>query len=122
MIIGIGTDLLQIQRMVRPLNHPHFVERIFTAKEQYCLGSVAQPHQWAAGRWAAKEAVAKALGCGFRRCPPWDVEILSQEGGAPAVTLYGKAAVYLQGLGGGKIWVSISHESRFVLAVAIIEQ
>ena len=121
MILGIGTDMVRIARLERPLTRPHFMQRVFTPEEREILRCSADPIQWAAGRWAAKEAVAKAMGCGLAGCPLEDVAILPDAKGAPRVNLQGKARAHLQRMGGVRVWVSIAHEAGMALAVAVVE-
>ena len=92
--------------------------RILTPAERIALQDSGQPAQWLAGRWAAKEAVAKALGCGLAGCPPQEVEVLPDGQGRPRVRLMGTAAETLRQLGGHEILVSISHDGGYALAYA----
>lgn len=121
MILGIGTDMVRIARMERPLTRPHFMQRVFTPEEREILRCSADPMQWAAGRWAAKEAVAKAMGCGLSGCPLEDVSILPDAKGAPQVHLNGRARERLRCMGGSQVWISIAHEAGMALAVAVVE-
>ena len=113
MIDGIGVDIIEIERVDRAIRNPRFVERIFSPAEvEYCGQSVRAERY--AGRFAAKEAVAKAFG----RALCWhDVEILPQKGGAPLVRLSGEAAELL---GGRRIMVSISHCHAYAVAQAVL--
>lgn len=115
MIIGIGTDIIEVNRIKDCLaRHPKFTERVFTdAETAYCLSHAG----WAerlAGRFAAKEAIAKALGTRLR----WrDVEVLPDAAGKPVVHLRNKAA---EALGKGRVLVSISHCRTHAVAYAIV--
>jgi holo-[acyl-carrier protein] synthase len=112
LIEGIGVDIIEIERIAESIKRPRFRERIFTeAEREYCDAS---PERYA-GRFAAKEAVAKALG----RSLPWkDVEILSAPSGAPLPRLHGAAAARLAGR---RLLVSISHCRTYAVAQAIVE-
>jgi len=119
MIRGIGSDLVRIERFRRPLTKLHFVERIFTEEERKLLETSGDPVTFAAGRWAAKEAVVKALGTGFAGCEPGEISIERSERGVPVVRLLGKAETLLNP--GEKIWVTITHEKDYAAAFAVLE-
>ncbi len=114
MITGVGTDIIEVSRIKRALDHRDgFAARTFTpAEREYCL-SGGNPAQRFAGRFAAKEAVAKSLGT---RLAWHDVEILADERGKPVVTLSNKAAALSRGR---RIVVSISHCRTYAVAHAI---
>ena len=116
MIRGIGCDMAKIERFRRPLEKEHFIERIFTEKERILLEQSGDPVIFAAGRWAAKEAVAKALGTGFSGCEPSEISVERDENGAPVIRLLGKAAQRLHP--GDRIWVSITQEKEYAAAFA----
>ncbi|MDI6827321.1 MAG: holo-ACP synthase [Armatimonadota bacterium] len=114
MIIGIGTDIIEVNRIRDCLaRHPKFEERIFTSAERAYCSSHADRVERFAGRFAAKEAVAKALG---KRLSWHDVEVLSDSTGKPVVYLRNRAA---EALGTGTILVSISHCKTHAIAYAI---
>jgi holo-[acyl-carrier protein] synthase len=120
---GIGIDLVEVSR-IRDLLARHgerFKERTFTAGEAaYCDGCVDAAMHYAA-RFAAKEAVAKALGTGFAAGVSWqDIEITRAVNGAPAVTLHGGAAMRLAALGGGRVLVSLTHTRDLAAAYATV--
>jgi len=112
-IHGIGVDIVEVARLARLVNRTRFIERVFTAAEaDYCRAGVNVAERFA-GRFAAKEAVAKALGIGL----PWrDVEILRQASGRPEVVLRGRAA---EAAGEGIVLVSISHCHDYAMAQAV---
>ena len=120
-IIGIGTDIVEISRIIRVLERqPGFLKRILTEEEiAYCTAPKLRPASVAA-RFAAKEAVAKALGTGFREFRFRDIEIGRSSQGAPLVILQGKALQYMEGLGGRQIHLSISHAREYATAVAVL--
>ena len=96
MILGVGTDLVEIRRMERACKKDYFVVRTFTDMEsRQAKGSVSK----LAGSFAVKEAVAKALGTGFRTFMPIDVEVLRDDVGKPYVRLYRGALARFQELG-----------------------
>lgn len=115
MILGIGTDVVEIARIARACaRQPRFVERILTpAEREYCLNGRGNSVQHIAGRWCAKEAIAKAVGRTLR----WqEVEILPDAQGKPVVHLHGASA---QAVGIGKLMVSITHTRTLAQAVAL---
>ena len=113
MVTGVGTDIIEIARIKQALEREGFADRMFTPAEmEYCL-SGGVPAQRFAGRFAAKEAVAKSLGVSLS----WqDVEILPDESGKPIVSLRNNAAEVADGR---KVMVSISHCHRYAVAYAI---
>ncbi|MFR1758422.1 MAG: holo-ACP synthase [Christensenellaceae bacterium] len=117
MIKGIGCDLVRIARLQRPLGNPRFVARIFTGEEQRLMALAGDPVTFAAGRWAAKEAVAKALGTGFAGCPPAAVSVEQGPGGEPLVRLAPCAAA----AAGDRIHITISHDGEYAAAFAVVE-
>ena len=112
-VLGIGLDLVETARIrdVRD-RHPRFAARICTARELDAIGPDAEA-QSLAGRFAAKEAVAKCLGVPLR----WhDVEVLPNPTGRPIVTLHDRALVAAKGEG---VLVSITHTRSVAAAVAL---
>lgn len=118
MIAGVGIDLIEIQRVVKACEKIHFRERIYTQNEQLLLEADIGK---AASNFAAKEAVAKALGCGFRGFGPKDIEVLRDEYGAPHVVLRNGAKDKAESLGITCWHLSISHTDTQVTAMAIGE-
>lgn len=122
MIVGIGTDIVEVDRIARMLGDhgDHFLERVFTPAEiEHCNPRrESAPHY--AGRWAAKEAVMKVLGTGFTKDVGWtDIEIQVKPSGQPFVILHGSARAYADSIGVGEILVSISHTKTVATATAI---
>ncbi len=121
-IIGIGTDITECLRIARMIERHGelFVDRIYTPEEiRYCQNR-KQATQHFTGRWAAKEAVLKALGTGWVRGIGWrDIEILSEVGGRPVVTLHGGAKDVARRLGVTEILISISHCRTHATAYAL---
>ena len=111
MIVGLGLDLVEVERIRLAMEEPRFVERILTDSERAYCKTASQ----VAGRWAAKEAIAKAVGLGLT----WqDVEILPGPLGAPVASI--RHADYDSGR--LKLHVTITHELRHAAAVAILER
>lgn len=112
---GVGIDLVELERIARAwARQPRFIERILTpAERDYCLSRRANAVQHIAGRWCAKEAIAKAVGRPLR----WqEVEILPNPLGKPVVYLHGTSA---QIVGEGELLVSITHTRTLAQAIAL---
>ena len=126
MIVGIGTDICQLDRIKKLLSGDKkeaFLKRSFTQKEIDNLPSEKREVSYYAGRWAAKEAVAKCFGTGFGEHCRWlDIDILRNEKGAPFVSLSGKTAETATSMNIDVIHVSISHEKEYAVAFATAEQ
>ena len=120
MIHGVGTDLCSIDRIARAMENPRFLERLFTLAERERLENLCteRKHERAAGMFAAKEAVAKALGTGFVGFSFSDVEILADEKGKPTPHLHGGAAIFAED---ANVHLSISHDGGMAMAFAVIE-
>lgn len=123
MIKGIGTDIVEIERIKRAIErHPHFVGRVFTPQEQgYCL-SRKRPYLHFAVRFAAKEAVLKALGTGFQGLRWTDVEIVRNSSGKPLVNLLNGAAQIAHQNQINKVLISLSFSHNNAIASAIAFQ
>jgi holo-[acyl-carrier protein] synthase len=114
---GVGIDLLEIERMERALErHPRLAERVFTSAEREYAAARARPGRHPAARFAAKEAVVKALGLsggfGFR-----EIEVVAGE--PPTVRLSGRAAEAADGL---RVDISLTHSRDNAAAVAVAER
>ena len=98
----------------------YFISRVFTPWEiEYC-GSRKAATQHYSGRWAAKEAILKAMGTGWAKGIQWtDLEVRNAMGGAPSVTLSGAAADICESKGIDEIKISISHCRLFATAFAV---
>ena len=121
-VVGIGTDIVECLRIAQMIERHGelFISRVFTPLEiQYC-NSRRQATQHFSGRWAAKEAVLKALGTGWRKGISWrDIEVLNDPLGRPDVTLRGGAREAGDKLGMQKMLISISHCRSHATAYAI---
>ncbi|MCB1108215.1 MAG: holo-ACP synthase [Chlamydiia bacterium] len=109
----IGTDIIEIERIRQSIEKhgQHFLDRLFTAKEQADCKSHKNPEIRFAGRFAAKEAIAKALGTGIGKELSWlDIEIINDAAGRPQATLTNKKTVH----------ISISHCKSYATAVAML--
>ena len=125
MIFGIGTDIVETKRIADAIDRhgKHFTDYILSEREQKDAERHSDKIQFTASRWAAKEAVAKALGCGFgAQCALHDIEILHSPSGAPLVSLSGKGLETMKSLGISRILISISHEHSCAVAFAVAEK
>lgn len=113
----LGTDVIEIDRIKEAVARESFFNGVFTEKERAYYARHGSRVETLAGLFCAKEAVAKALGCGFRGFRPCDVEITHDEAGAPAVTLVGAAREKFPNV---KLRVSISHCRSYATAVALV--
>jgi len=121
-IYGIGTDIIECARIARMIEEHGelFLRRVYTEAEiTYCTQRRRCEEHFAA-RWAAKEAVLKALGTGWRRGIAWtDVEVAHHASGRPRVVLRGKLARIARRRGIYRIVLSISHCREYATATAI---
>jgi len=124
MIKGVGIDIIEVKR-IEGMIKAHgelFISRVFTQAENDYCESFRRPEERFAGRFAAKEAVLKALGTGWRGGISWqDVEVLEAPSGRPEVHLTGAAGKEAKKLGVQKVHLSISHSRDYALAYAIAE-
>ena len=124
MIVGFGMDLCPVARGEEMLQKPHFIERVFTTDERdYIASRGAGAAQSAAGIYAAKEAVLKALGTGIGHegVALSQVEIAHSAYGAPRVKLSGAAQERLLRIGGVRVHLTLTHDGGMAAAAAIAE-
>jgi holo-[acyl-carrier protein] synthase len=117
--VQIGVDLIEIDRVRRALarHGESFKERCFTDAERAYCDSKPNPPQHYAGRFAAKEAVGKALGCGVHFT--WkEIEVRGRP--KPGVFLSGRTARYAEKTGAGRIELSMTHARQLAAAVAVV--
>ena len=122
-IIGHGIDLVEVAR-IRKLVHEHgqhFLDRCFTPMEQeYCIQHKKRYFEHLSGRFAAKEAILKVLGTGWRGTIAWtDMEILNEPSGKPVLELTGESARLADEMGIDGWMISISHVETHATASAI---
>jgi len=123
MILGVGIDLAEINRIKKAIlrHKDYFIRRVYTPSEKdYCF-SKKDPYPSLAVRFAAKEAVFKALGRGWPTIFFKDVEIRRDHAGKPSVSLSGTAAALAASKGRYRIHLSLSHEAGYAAAVAVME-
>ena len=123
-ILGIGTDIVEVLRIAHMIERHGelFITRVYTDIEiEYCTTRKAATQHYA-GRWAAKEAVLKALGTGWRRGIGWrDIEIRNDRKGTPTVRLRGGAKDVMDRAGIRTMHVSISHCRSYAVAYVVAE-
>ena len=122
-ILGHGIDIVETRRIADLLeNHgERFLERCFTpAEREYCYRNVKRHIEHLAGRFAAKEAVLKVLGTGWRGGIAWtDIEVIKEPSGQPRIALTGECARIAKELGIARWHVSLSHIETHATASAI---
>lgn len=121
MVRGIGVDIIEIDRIQRSVETigEHFIQKVYTPAEiKYC-DAKANRFQHYAARFAAKEALSKALSTGWAGEFRWkDVEITNEPSGQPHITLHGDLRSHLAG---ASVMLSMSHSESHVVAMVLIE-
>ena len=113
----VGVDIIEIERIRQALTRSGFRERCFTEAEREYCDSRANPAQSYAGRFAGKEAVGKALGCGVNFT--WkEIEIVGRP--KPSVRLSGRTAAYAERVQAGEIDLSMTHSREIAAAIAVV--
>lgn len=120
--MGIGTDIIEVSRIKKLCRRKSFLKRFFTKDEfESALGKSHFYHH-IAGKFAAKEAVAKALGTGFRFFKFRDIQIVNDKMGKPYVRLSGRAQEILTSQGFSQVLVTISHCREYAVAFAVAKE
>ncbi|MDP8313746.1 MAG: holo-ACP synthase [Candidatus Celaenobacter antarcticus] len=128
MIVGIGTDLVEVERIKKELvsHGEKFIDMLYTEKERtYCTRAenLAIQAQCFAARFAAKEAFLKALGSGLRGGLKWkDVEVINNELGKPEIRIRDTAKKICENAGINGIFLSLSHTKDSAIAVVVLEK
>lgn len=119
-MMRVGVDIVEIPRIAAAVQRwgDHFLLRIYTAQE--LLFARGRPPQLAA-RFAAKEAVMKALGTGRRGVSWREIEVVRQQGQAPEVRLHGRAATRAATIGLSSLTLSLSHSREYAVAMVVGE-
>ncbi len=118
MIIGIGVDIIEIERVKKACQKYSFIRKIYTEREIELFG---EKYSSLAGNFAVKEAVSKAFGTGVRNFKMTDIEVLRNEFGMPFVILRNGAKKISEEMSVSKIFVSISHNIEFAVGYAVAE-
>lgn len=128
MIVSVGVDLAEVERIRKALEDPRIGrrlrDRVFTPKEiLYCEKKRRGRYESYAGRFAAKEAVMKALGRGWGAHVSWlDIEVVRARSGKPEIVLHDKTARLAEELGIRRWALSITHTAEHGLAYVVAER
>ncbi len=124
MILGHGVDLTEVQRVRRSVERfgDRFLERVFTESERAYAGDGPRRYERLAARFAAKEAVFKALGTGWAEGVGWqDIEVVRAASGRPSILLHGRAKEMSSAMG-VKWWhLSLTHTGQMAMASVVAE-
>jgi holo-[acyl-carrier protein] synthase len=124
MVLGLGTDLIEIERVQASMDRfgERFLDRVFTEGEiAYCMRKKQSAESFAA-RFAAKEAGAKALGTGISRGVSWkEIEVRREIGQRPTLHFSGRAQELADAIGVRRVQLSLSHSRKLAMATALIE-
>lgn len=123
MILGIGVDIAEVDRIKRSISDgDHFKKRVFTEVEQNYCDSIKNSAESYAARYAAKEAFFKALGTGWRGDLKFtDLEVVNNELGKPIVNLHNEAQRMAEEMGVKSVHISLSHTKEMAIAYLILE-
>ena len=127
MIVSVGVDMIEVARIQRALEDSatgkRFRARVYTAKEiAYCEKKGRGKYQSYAGRFAAKEAVMKALGTGWGVKVSWsNIEVARARSGKPEIVLHNHTSAFAQKLGIRRLMVSITHTNHHALAYVVAQ-
>ncbi len=123
MIYGIGVDIIKIERMRSAVEKwgDRFLRKIFTEDEiTYCYER-KEPYLSLAVRFAAKEALIKAIGADVF-IPLTDIEIVNSKDGAPSIRAYGRLKDFIKGNSISHCYISLSHEKEYGIAFVVLEK
>jgi holo-[acyl-carrier protein] synthase len=122
MVKGIGVDIIEIDRIAKSITDlgDHFLQKIFTPGEISYCNAKPNAFQHFAARFAAKEALSKAISTGWAGEFRWkDVEVMNEPTGKPVLALHGGMR---EALSQSKVFVSLSHSDHHVVAMVVIEE
>jgi holo-[acyl-carrier protein] synthase len=120
--IAHGIDLVDFTRIQQMLDRhgDHFLSRVYTARERADAEAIKNRVEKLAGRFAAKEAVMKLIGTGWRDGVAWtDIEVVNDALGRPILNISGKVKEHADAAGLGPITLSITHTANFAMASAV---
>lgn len=125
-MLGLGTDIVEIERLKASIQRTgeHFLNKVYSQAELENMPHEGKRREeFLAGRWAVKEALAKALGCGItEQCRLVDITTINDlNTGAPITTLEGAALETAKRMGVKRIWTTIAHEKIYAVATVILE-
>jgi holo-[acyl-carrier protein] synthase len=125
MIIGTGVDIVEIDRIRKLAERQgdRFIRRVFTEEERRFCERHRDPAPHFSARFAAKEALFKALGTGWAKGVSWlDAEVRRGDRQAPVMVLHGEAEKQSAGLGANRVHLSLSHSDQWAVATVILEK
>lgn len=117
-IIGVGVDIIEIDRVEKSYERERFQKKYYSEAERELI---QRKKARAATAFAGKEAVVKALGTGFREIVPSDIEILREPGGAPYIRLSERAEQIVAGMGIENLHISLSDSDELAIAYVVAE-
>ena len=121
MIVGIGNDIIEIERIEKAISKEGFKNKVYTQKELENIKKRGERVETYAGIFSAKEAISKAIGTGVREFSLTDLEILNDDLGKPYVVVSEKLDKIIKSKKEDyQIEISISHSKKYVIAIAII--
>ncbi len=121
MIVGIGNDIIEIERIEKAISKEGFKNKVYTQKELENIKKRGDRVETYAGIFSAKEAISKAIGTGVREFSLTDLEILNDDLGKPYVVVSEKLDKIIKSKKEDyQIEISISHSKKYVIAIAII--
>ena len=122
MILGLGVDIVEVSRLKTLIKKSSFIEKIFSSEEAAYCRSKNNPEIHFAARFAAKEAVMKGLGTGFSKGISFkDIEVRVSVEGEPSIHLTGKASELASQKKINSVLLSLSHETQYAVAVALLQ-
>ncbi len=122
MIVGVGIDIVEIDRIRKWMLTPGLIDRFFSADEIcQCSRRGKDSALSLAARFAAKEALGKAVGTGLKGCKLKDIQVDNDKNGKPVIRLKGTAEALVRSIGGTGVHISLTHEREHAVAVVIIE-
>ena len=123
MILGLGTDLAEVERIRKSIARygERFLNRIYTERERAYASSKANAAERFAARFAAKEAAMKAIGTGWHGVAWKDFEVVNERSGRPSLHLAGAARAIADEMGVKRVSVSLTHTAEIAFAVVILE-
>ena len=124
MIVGIGCDVIEVERIRKAIDRGGFLVRVYTPEElEFCTTEQGRhKYESLAARFAAKEALVKALGTGFRQGSFQEISVVDDRLGKPEIYLSGQFKLVADQLGVRRIFVSLSHVQSVALAQVVLEK
>ncbi len=117
MIVGLGTDIVLIDRVIKAIKNDRFINKIYSENE---IKLIKQNQNISASNFCVKESFVKALGTGFRNINPSEIEVLRNELGQPFINLCGSLKAEVDA--DINIFVSISHSDEYVTSTVVLER